>query len=83
MKEEEEEEEDMKEEEEVPACSMSVPRSETHPTELSLAGMVAADHVIAASTLFNGGMTLGTLLREGGGGGGGGGEEEEGVGVFS
>ena len=45
---------------------MRFPRSKTHPTEVSFASLVLADHMIAASILLYGGTALGTLLSVGG-----------------
>ena len=50
----------------VPAAPVRLPRSQTHPTEIGLAGLVLADHVIAATVLLYGGLALGALLRVGG-----------------
>ena len=47
----------------LPTGAMSVPRTETHPAELSFAGMVTADHVITPTSLLNGSTALGTFLK--------------------
>ena len=47
----------------LPTGAMSVPRTETHPAELSFAGVVTADHVITPTTLLNSGTALGTFLK--------------------
>jgi len=44
---------------------MWLPRSQTHPAEVSLAGLVLADHVIATSVLLDCSSALGTLLGVG------------------
>ena len=44
---------------------MGLPGSKAHPAELSLAALVLADHVVAASILLDGGATLGALLGVG------------------
>lgn len=49
----------------VPRAAMRLPRSQTHPTEVSFASLVLTNHVIAAPVLLNGGVTLGTLLGVG------------------
>ena len=43
---------------------MSVPGTKTHPTELSLAGVVTTYHVVTPTALLYGSMALGTFLGE-------------------
>ena len=45
---------------------MRLPRPEAHPAKVRLAGLVLADHVVAAAVLLDGGATLGALLGVGG-----------------
>ena len=40
---------------------MRFPRPQTDPAEVRLAGLVLADHVIAAAVLLDGGVTLETI----------------------
>ena len=42
---------------------MRSPGAKTDPTEVRLAALVLALHVVAAAVLLDGGATLGTLLR--------------------
>lgn len=46
----------------VPRAAVGLPRPQTHPTKIGLAILVLADHVIAASILFNCGIAFWTLL---------------------
>lgn len=41
---------------------MRFPGAEAHPAEVCLAVLVLADHVVAATVLFNGHIAFGTLL---------------------
>ena len=45
----------------VPGGSVRFPRPQTDPAEVRLAGLVLADHVIAAAVLLDGGVTLETI----------------------
>ena len=45
----------------VPGGAMRFPRPQTDPAEVRLAGLVLADHVIAAAVLLDGGVTLETI----------------------
>ena len=45
---------------------MGLPGSQAHPAEVRLAGLVLADHVVAAAVLLDGGAALGALLGVGG-----------------
>lgn len=42
---------------------MGLPRAETHPAELRLAVLVPAHHVVTATILLYGHMTLRTFLQ--------------------
>ena len=44
---------------------MGLPGPEADPAEVRLAGLVLADHVIAAAVLLDGGLALGALLGVG------------------
>ena len=45
----------------VPGRAVRFPRPQTDPAEVRLAGLVLADHVIAATVLLDGGVTLETI----------------------